>query len=326
MTEPGLSVPELGTLERIEARTIWKHEAHDFTPWLAENADRLADALGIELEIIGTEHRVGRFSLDIFGRDLSHDQPLIVENQLEASDHGHLGQLLTYAAGTDAQTIVWIAPRIHEEHRQALAWLNEHTGPDTHFFGVEIEVVHIGDSARAPLFNVAIQPNDWQKAVRAATTSDGSARSALYQEFWSRFLDRLREDRPHWSRARSAPAQNWFSMTVGLPPGMQASPIFSMKDRIRTELYIDTGDVETTKAIFDHLFAQRAAFEEAYGRPLEWERLDDKRASRIAEYRPGSITRTDEHGEYIDWFIDTGTRLRAAVAAVDASPPASPSI
>ncbi len=178
------------------------HEALNFTPWLAENADRLAEALGIELEFEATEHAVGGYSLDIIGKDQSNGVVLIVENQLGESDHGHLGQLLTYAAVTGASTIVWITTRFRDEHRQALTWLNEHSGQDTHFFGVELEVVRIGESAPAPLFKVVALPNDWRKSVRASTASSvAGSKNELYRQFWTKLLERIKSEHPSWTRA-----------------------------------------------------------------------------------------------------------------------------
>jgi hypothetical protein len=137
-------------------------------------------------------------ALDLIGRDLSNGAVLIVENQLAATDHSHLGQVLTYAAGTAASTIVWIATAFREEHRQALDWLNENTGEDTHFFGIQLQLVKIGHSVGAPLFNVVVQPNDWQKQVRAATQPGRttSGKGTLYMEFWKQFFDRLLAEHP----------------------------------------------------------------------------------------------------------------------------------
>src|SRR5829696_9348086 len=137
---------ELGKLEHVDPRLVWTHEAHEFTPWLLANADRLSEALGIDLELEAAEHGVGGYSLDLVGRDITNDAVLIVENQLATTDHTHLGQVLTYAAGTGASTIVWIATEFREEHRQALDWLNEQTGEETHFFGIELQVARIGES------------------------------------------------------------------------------------------------------------------------------------------------------------------------------------
>lgn len=310
----------LGHLQQIDPRTVWKHEAHDFTPWLHDNADRLAEALGIELELSEAEHPVGAFSLDLIGRDLSHDKPLIVENQLAASDHGHLGQLLTYAAGTGAATIVWIATQIRDEHRQALDWLNEQTGEDTHFFGVELELVKIGDSLPAPLFNVVVLPNDWQKSVKAAASaaSSGGGKSLLYAAFWQKFLERLQAERPTWSKAKQSNHNSWFPMSAGLPPGCMVTASFAAGGKLRNELYIDRATPEECKAVFDHIAEQKDAVEAAFGGPLSWERLDHRKASRIADYSEGDVAHVENHDIYLAWFLDSGDRLRKAMAMVGA--------
>lgn len=308
--------PALGQLERMDPRGVWKHEALNFTPWLEANGDRLAEALGIDIEITASEHPVGGFSLDLIGKDVTHDKPLIIENQLTGSDHSHLGQLLTYAAGTGAATIVWIATDIRDEHRQALTWLNEQTGQDIHFFGVELEVVRIGTSLPAPLFNVVVMPNDWQKTVKAAAAASGGGKAPLYVEFWSKFLLRLQQDRPGWSKARQGTQNNWFPMSIGLPAGCTITESFAGGGKLRHEFYVDRASQDECKALFDALYDQREAFEAAYGRPLTWERLDSKKASRVAEYRDGTVENSAEHDDYIAWFLDAGDRMRKAIAAV----------
>jgi len=311
--------PLLGALERLNPRNVWPREDTDFTPWLATHPEVLAKALGIDLEITEMEHLVGPFRVDLLGRDLTFDKILIVENQLEESDHGHLGQLMTYAAGTDAATIVWITTFLREEHRQALEWLNQQTGVDTHFFGVEVEVVHIGDSLPAPLLNVIVEPNDWQKAARNATASAGSSKSAMYANFWDQFLTRLRTDRPQWTRATRAPSANWFSMSVGVPPGCSINAVFGQGGHLRTELYIDRGTVEETSELFERLVAQKTVFEKAYDRNLSWEPLENRRASRVADHRDGMIEATEEYSDYFNWLMETGDRMRRALAAVSLS-------
>ena len=158
----------LGKLERIDARTVWKYEAHNFTPWLQEHVGLLAEALGIEIESVEREVGVGDFNVDLVGRVVGGDRPIIIENQLARTDHSHLGQLLTYAAGKEAAYIVWVTPQFHDEHRRALDWLNEVTCEGVSFFGIEIELLRIVDSAGnvslpAPHFKLVAQPNDWQK-------------------------------------------------------------------------------------------------------------------------------------------------------------------
>ncbi len=308
--------PLLGALERLSPRKVWPREDTDFTPWLAAHPEALASALGIDLEITEMEHLVGPFRVDLLGRDLTFDKILIVENQLEDSDHGHLGQLMTYAAGTDAATIVWITTSLREEHRQALEWLNQQTGVDTHFFGVEIEVVHIGDSLPAPLLNVVVAPNDWQKAARNAATAAGSSKSVMYANFWDQFLNRIRTERPQWTRATRVPSANWFAMAVGVPTGCSINAVFGQGGRLRTELYIDRATVEETSALYERLLAQKTAFETAYGRTLSWEPLENRRASRIADHRDGMIEITEEYSDYFEWLVETGDRMRRALAAI----------
>ncbi len=164
----------IGRLTPVAAREVWPHEALDFTPWLLENADVLADVLGMNLELEAAEHAVGGFSLDLIGQEIGSGARVIVENQLESSDHTHLGQIMTYAGGTDASHVVWIAPSFREEHRKALEWLNERTDEETRFFAVEIKAVRIGDSAVAPLLTLVVQPNDWGKQVRAAAVQQAA--------------------------------------------------------------------------------------------------------------------------------------------------------
>jgi hypothetical protein len=308
---------DLGKLEHVDPRSVWTHEALDFTPWLLANADRLSEALGIDLELEAAEHSVGGYSLDLVGRDITNDAVLIVENQLATTDHSHLGQVLTYAAGTGASTIVWIATAFREEHRQALDWLNESTGGEAHFFGIELQVVRIGDSVGAPLFNVVVQPNDWQKQVRAATqTGAVTGKGALYVQFWGRFIERVRAEHPDWTRARAVGPYNWFEMK-GPIKGCLISSSFAQGERLRHELYIDTGDGDRNADLFGHLRDRQEQIEGVYGQPLVWEELPTKRACRVADYKDGcSVADAERYEEFIDWFLDAGTRLRAALGAV----------
>jgi hypothetical protein len=204
---------------------------------------------------------------------------------------------LTYAAGTAASTIVWITPRFRDEHRQALTWLNEHTDQDTHFFGVELEVVRIGNSAPAPLFKVVALPNDWQKSVRASTVSAGAGtRNELYRQFWAKLLERIKAEHPSWTGASGA-AQNWLWITAPIR-GCGLNPVFGGRGRIRQELYIDRPMPEQCRAVFDALQSRREEFEAAYGRQLEWDALEGKKACRIADTAVGKVENEAEHEKY----------------------------
>jgi len=267
------------------------------------------------VELEAAEHAVGGYALDLVGRDITNNAVLIVENQLAVTDHSHLGQVLTYAAGTGASTIVWIATMFREEHRQALDWLNESTGDDTHFFGIQLEVVRIGGSQPAPLFNLVVEPNDWQKQVRAATQAGAvSGKGALYIDFWTRFLERVHAAHPAWTQSQKGGPWNWFEAKSPIK-GCRISCSFAAGDRLRHELYIDAGDATRNAEIFEQLSGQQGPIETAYGGALSWEEQPNKKASRIADYRDNCVIADEERwDEFIDWFLDAGARLRHALS------------
>lgn len=306
---------DLGKLEAVDPRSVWQHEAYDFTPWLLRNADALAEVLGIDLELTAAEHPIGGYALDLVGRDLTNDCVLIVENQLAGTDHGHLGQLLTYAAGTDAKTIVWMATAFREEHRQALDYLNDLAGENARFFGIEIAAVRIGGSVPAPLFRLRAQPNDWHSVVSAGTKSSvrQAGKALLYEQFWSRFLQRVKLERPGWTNAQKPTSANWFSMPSPFKGGPYYSVSFAQGGKLRSELYIDYTEPEAVSALFEKLCALKSLVESTYGAELHWEELPGKRACRIADYSIGDVINEDAFDQYIDWFIDSATRLRAAI-------------
>jgi len=307
---------EVGRLVRVDLRAVWPHEAHALTPWLLENDDVLSEVLGIDVSLSAAEHGVGAFALDLIGRDLTNDCVLVVENQLTPTDHDHLGKLVTYAAGTDAKTVVWLAPVFREEHRQALDFLNDLGADRVRFFGIEIDAVRIGDSPPAPLLRLRAQPNDWHARLAdiARGVSQASGKPALYQQFWTRFLERVRVERPGWTRANKPGTANWFAMAAPFKGGPYYAVSFAQGSKLRSELYIDYEDGgDRVTALFDRLHGLRGTIEATYGGSLSWEALPDKRASRIAAYADGNVSDEASHEAYIDWFIDSGTRLRAAM-------------
>jgi hypothetical protein len=237
----------------------------------------------------------------------------MVENQLAQTDHSHLGQLITYAAGTEARTILWLATSFREEHRQALDFLNGLGGETARFFGVEIGVVQIETSKAAPLFKLRAQPNDWHAEVSAAARvgAQQAGKAPLYREFWSRFLERLQAEHPTWTHSRKPATVNWFDMASPFPGRYSFS--FAAGGRLRCELYIGAGDSEQNAALFQRLAGHKTAIEAAYGGPLVWDELQGKVACRIADYGEGEVTNGDRFDEYIDWFFDSMSRLREAL-------------
>lgn len=199
----------MGTLVEVNAREAWQHEAHNFTPWLAENLDRLSDAIGVPLELVGKEVAVDNFFADILARNSGDGTMVLIENQLEGSDHGHLGQILTYLAGLEAQTVVWVATGFQDAHLSAINWLNEHTDDSFAFFAVRTKVVRIGDSPFAPVFEVLSRPNDWERRLQR-TAKESRALSEIgktRQEFWTAFLTRYPEEVSHG--AANADSYRW---------------------------------------------------------------------------------------------------------------------
>lgn len=174
----------------LPLRDAWKHEAHEFTPWLAQNIDHLSEAIGVPLELTGTEVAVETFSADILARNPMDDSSVLIENQLEQTDHKHLGQIMTYLAGLEAQTVIWIAPSFRESHLSAIRWLNEHTADGFSFFAIKARVMRIGDSPFAPIFEVVEKPNDWEREIKQKATGDGAAYYDIKEKFWQEFTNR----------------------------------------------------------------------------------------------------------------------------------------
>ncbi len=298
-----------GELKRVDPRSIWPDEARFFTPWLAQNIDKLAEVLGMELELVEVEKSVGDFAVDILARDLGTGSEVVIENQFGSTDHDHLGKIITYASGVGASAVVWIAESIREEHRQALEWLNERTDSETQFFGIVIELLQIDESRPAFHLRPIVFPNEWKKNRRARIDRAVSPKAQKYREFFQGLIDRLRRDH-HFTNARVGQPQNWYSFSSGFS-GITYGAVFAQGRRVRAEIYIDQGDQDANKALFDRLFQQREEIEAEFGSELHWERLDDRRACRIAAYRPGSIEDPKEDlAQFEDWLVENLLRFK----------------
>jgi len=299
---------DFGEIKPVDIRDIWPNEASDFTPWLVENIDRLGQALGMEIEVEEREADVGEFSLDIRAKDLGTGRTIVIENQLTETDHDHLGKLLTYAGGFDAGVLVWIAKELRDEHRKALEWLNENTGPDIDCFGVVIEVIRIDNSKPAFNFKPVVFPNEWQKD-KGGDRHPASPKGEAYRVYFQSLIDELRT-KHKFTGAKVGQPQNWYSFSSGVR-GVIFSNSFAQGGKVRAELYIDLQDKDRNKKVFDRLQDQKAAIEKEYGAALTWERLDDRRASRIAAYRDGSIDDPPEtQAQLMQWSIDNLLRLQ----------------
>jgi len=277
----------LGRLMPVDLHDIWDNEATAFTPWLAqeENLQLLGEALGIELQLEAQEKDVGPFRADILCKDMQTDDWVVIENQLVRTDHSHLGQLLTYAAGLQAATIVWIAARFTEEHRAALDWLNDITDERFRFFGIEMELWRIDPSPPAPRFNLVSRPNDWSKSVSAAARQmdwqNLSEVQRLQLEYWQALLGVLKDSESPVNPNRKPGPMAWMGWGIGRSGFGLNAVMLRLKRQLRVELYLGGPDA---KACFHLLHGQKEEIEQEIGYSLEWEELPQNQDSRIAIY------------------------------------------
>ena len=271
---------ELGELTKVPLREFWEGEASDFTPWLAdeENISLLGETIGVELEVEAQERNVGPFRADILCKDTVTDSWVLIENQLEPTDHTHLGQLLIYAAGLDAVTVVWIAESFTNEHRAALDWLNRITAEEFSFFGLEIELWRIGDSPMAPKFNMISHPNDWTKTIDQIVHRELTSAQQLYFDYWTALQEHL-EERNGVINPVAPSRDSWVSFGVGRS-GFWLSASASVRDKwISVSLTLAGRD---GKPHFYLLEGDKVDIEEEIGAELEWDEKQGRKQNYIS--------------------------------------------
>ena len=300
----------IGKIKKVALREIWKDEAKDFTTWLADNIDTLNEALESNFSVQETEKAVGSFSLDIIAED-SDGRFVIIENQLEKTDHDHLGKVLTYLTNLDAKTAIWITSNPREEHIKAINLLNEYTPEDIAFYLVKVEAIRIGDSIPAPLFSVIAEPTEITKEV-GREKKEYAERHHLRKEFWTELLEKAKKKTKlhanvspaiyHWVGAGAGKSGIGYNYAITNTYGS-------------AEIYLDRGKdfPLLNKERFDQLYKHKSQVEKIFGESLEWERLDKKRASRII-YRIQGVGLKDRERwtELEDKMIDAMVRLEAA--------------
>lgn len=303
----------LGRMVKVGLREAWLSEAGDFTPWLAkeENLRLLGDTIGLELELEAQEKDVGPFRADILCKDTIDGHWVLIENQLERTDHTHLGQLITYAAGLKAVTIVWVAQRFTDEHRAALDWLNNMTAENINFFGLEIELWRIGDSPVAPKFNIVSNPNDWIKAGPGNRPESSGALTETRQlqlDFWTG-LKQYILDRGSILKPQKPLAQGWASFAIGRS-GFHLNSVMNTRDGIvRAELVLDPPDA---KAHFHLLKQEQTAIEAEAGIEMEWTELPEKKASYVRTYLSDlDLEDRDTWPKIFEWLTDTLEKYHA---------------
>ena len=272
---------ELGKLKEVNIRKVWGHEQYGFSTWLANenNIKELNEVLGLSLIDIETEKFVGNFRCDILGKDEGTGKIVLIENQLEPSNHDHLGKIITYASGLNAAVVVWIVERAREEHASAIEWLNEHTDENVDFFLIEVHAYQIGDSQPAPFFKIIEQPNNFSKTTRAAS-KDISVNESMAKrlEFWNIFNEVIEQKGNPFSK-RKATTDHWYTVSIGSSKCHISIDLVNRENKIRVNLWIPDD-----KALFDSLFNHKNEIENSLNLQLEWIRNDNKKASNICTY------------------------------------------
>jgi RNAse (barnase) inhibitor barstar len=273
----------LGKLEKVDLRSVWANEATDFTPWLAkaENLEELSNTVGMELEVTAMEQFVGPFRADLLCKDAISQEAVLIENQLEKSNHTHLGQILTYAPGLNVRAIIWIASKFTEEHRAALDWLNEVTEENISFFGLEVELWKIGNSEPAPKFNIISRPNNWNKNLREVAQNSGSGEvstTKLQQmKYWQALREYLLENNSN-IRPQKASPQHWTNFSIGRSDFYMGARVNSRENYIA--VYLNFRNLQS-KEVFHAFHTDKEKIEKDFGRELVWDELPDAKECTI---------------------------------------------
>ena len=301
---------EIGRLIEVDVRELWKHEQYDFSNWLAKesNIEYLNEILGLTLVEVDKEINVGPYRCDIVATDETSGLKVIIENQLESTNHDHLGKIITYASGLDAKVIVWIVKEAKEEHRAAIEWLNNYTSSEIDFFLIEIHAYKIGDSNPAPKFEVVEKPNDFVK--RSKNKDDGELNASQTERliFWKQFNDRVAlKGKPF--NIRKPTTDHWYDIAIGTSAAKIAVDLVNKENCIILELYI-----HSDKDIYDSLYEKKNEIEGETGLTFEWNRLDSKKACRIKHFIYGLDF--DNHSNYnqlMDEVIDKAIIMRKVI-------------
>lgn len=299
---------EIGKLREVNLRELWKHEQYDFSEWLSnkENLEMLDDILGLTLTDISKEVYVGSYRCDLVATDESSGIKVIIENQLESSNHDHLGKIITYASGLDAQVIVWIVKQAKEEHKSAIEWLNNNTNSDINFFLIELHAYKINDSLPAPYFEVVEKPNDFIKNNKVnGNQSELNKSQSERLEFWNMFNEVLiNKGKPF--NVRKATTNHWYDVAIGTSSAHVGISLVNKESLICLELYINDD-----KDLFDKLFHEKEQIEEELGFKLTWDRLDNGKASRI-KYNIQGLNFNDHsnYDELMNKAIDNAVKLK----------------
>jgi len=300
---------DIGKLEEVDIRNLWKHEQYDFSEWLSkeDNIENLNDILGLTLIDISKEIYVGSYRCDLFARDEATGTKVIIENQLEASNHDHLGKIITYASGLDAKVIVWIVKEAREEHRSAIEWLNNNTNNNVNFFLIELHAYKIGNSIPAPFFKVVEQPNDFIKNNKSANYNGEMNKSQSERvEFWSHLNQKIIEKGKPFN-TRKVSTDHWYDVAIGTSQAHISITLVNKDGKIGVGLWISDN-----KELYDKLFEKKEEIESQVKYKLVWDRKNEnQKASSITTFIKGlNFDNHSNYDELTEKIIDTAIVMR----------------
>jgi hypothetical protein len=299
------SIKKIEKIYKIPLKELWSLEP-DFTKWLEDNVDYLNDVLGFDINILKREEKVGPFRVDLFAED-GFGNKLIIENQIEKTNHDHLGKVLTYLTNLEAKTAIWITSEPVEEHIKAIDWLNETTPDDISFYLIKLEAIRIGENSSAsPLFTTIKKPTEERKQL-GAEKKEYAEGNLLREKFWTQFLEQSNKRNRLLSNI-SPSRGNWISAGIGMA-GVVMSFVVS-KNYARVEIWINKGSKEENKNIFDLLYKMKNKIEKDFGDKLVWERMEDNITSRIKYQKDGlNISKEDDWQKMNNFMIENSEKM-----------------
>lgn len=284
--------------KQISPRKMWPKEDKDFTPWLVENISEVGDKIGMELEVVGREVSVGPYFVDILARDINNDAYVVIENQLEKTNHGHLGKSITYASALNAKTIVWIATDFTEEHKKALDWLNDNTNEDLVFWGIQLELWQISDDTASMRLNIVSTPSTNVKTLKAKTNTESESRS-IQLDFWTKFKDKLL-DTKKISSLQTPQAHYWYDVRLGRSGIVLSNICNTQKSVVGIRVYISARVVDT---YFPALVARKDEINKALGCEPEWDANPVAKDKMIALTHQTDLSDPAKVEEALDWMV-----------------------
>lgn len=302
---------EIGKIRKVPLRELWEKEDKNFTVWLSKNIEHLNEKLDFDISVDNAEERAGPFKVDLVGTDDINNRKIIIENQLEKTDHTHLGQIITYLVNLEAKIAIWITSKPVQEHIRAIDWLNENSPSDVAFYLIKVEAIRIEpNEISAPLFTIVTGPTEEAKEI-GQEKKEYAQRHILRKEFWTKLLEKAKTKTKLYDNI-SPSIYSWIGTGAG-KSGISYNFVISNR-YARCEIYMDAGkdSEEINKARFDKLRENKEEIEKKLGKQLRWERLENRRASRISfEFEEGSLKNKDTWDEVQEKMINIMIKIES---------------